>query len=79
MRLVYRMGAHPNCPSRLQASGLSLQEFLERHPEVLGPEVYHHFDGQLPFLLKVGRVQHPSTKRKACRSACCAGEKGPSS
>ncbi|PNH02792.1 Mannose-6-phosphate isomerase [Tetrabaena socialis] len=47
------MGAHPNCPSKLQATGESLQAFLERHPQMLGGKVQQHFGTQLPFLFKV--------------------------
>ncbi|MEW5298175.1 MAG: hypothetical protein WDW36_001327 [Sanguina aurantia] len=47
------MGTHPNCPSRVAATGQSLQEWISGNPSVLGDKVSRYFKGQLPFLFKV--------------------------
>ncbi len=49
-----RMGAHPNCPSKVAATGESLASVLAAHPAaLLGARVAEHFQGQLPYLFKV--------------------------
>lgn len=49
----YWLGAHPNHPATLTASGTSLAKFVEDAPEeVLGADVHHRF-GSLPYLLKI--------------------------
>ncbi|PNW87389.1 hypothetical protein CHLRE_02g147650v5 [Chlamydomonas reinhardtii] len=47
------MGAHPNGPSKVAATGESLASLLAAHPAaLLGARVAEHF-GQLPYLFKV--------------------------
>ncbi|KAG2437253.1 hypothetical protein HXX76_005916 [Chlamydomonas incerta] len=63
------MGAHPNCPSKVAATGESLASVLAAHPAaLLGARVAEHF-GQLPYLFKVLSVNkalsiqsHPDKK-----------------
>lgn len=48
------MGAHPLAPSRLNATGQTLDEAVAAAPrELLGREVAESYGSQLPFLLKV--------------------------
>ncbi|EFJ44150.1 hypothetical protein VOLCADRAFT_65163 [Volvox carteri f. nagariensis] len=47
------MGAHPNCPSKLQSTGESLQACLDKYPQLLGDKVVQNFGNQLPYLFKV--------------------------
>jgi mannose-6-phosphate isomerase len=49
----YWLGAHPNHPSCIEGSELSLSEFISEQPGVLlGPAVGKHFSS-LPFLFKI--------------------------
>lgn len=57
------MGAHPNGPSKVAATGESLASLLAAHPAaLLGARVAEHF-GQLPYLFKV-------RESKAVREGC---------
>lgn len=49
------MGTHPNCPSLLSGSSVTLKEWLSKHPEALGDKVNRRFQGDLPYLFKVRR------------------------
>ncbi|XP_005111262.1 mannose-6-phosphate isomerase [Aplysia californica] len=54
------MGTHPNCPSMVSIPGqeeITLQKWVEKHPEQLGPEVRSYFHDSLPFLFKVLSVR----------------------
>lgn len=54
------MGTHPNGPSIVSIPGkeeIPLSEWVEKHPEQLGPEVQSFFKGNLPFLFKVLSVR----------------------
>ncbi|HYQ18142.1 MAG TPA: mannose-6-phosphate isomerase, class I, partial [Polyangiaceae bacterium] len=67
------MGAHPLAPSRLLASGQSLDLAIEQAPvEHLGAAVSKHYGSKLPFLLKVlaaatplSLQAHPSLEQAA--------------
>lgn len=50
------MGTHPKGPSIITDSDIgkqSLDEWINKHPEVLGEDVVKEFGGHLPFLFKV--------------------------
>lgn len=54
------MGTHPNGPSIVSIPGkedVPLSQWIEEHPEQLGPEVRSYFKGSLPFLFKVLSVR----------------------
>ncbi|XP_059177857.1 mannose-6-phosphate isomerase-like [Physella acuta] len=54
------MGTHPKNPSTVSIPGkedILLSEWLDSHPEQLGPEVRSLFKGNLPFLFKVLSVR----------------------
>ncbi|XP_059177855.1 mannose-6-phosphate isomerase-like isoform X2 [Physella acuta] len=54
------MGTHPNGPSIVSIPGkeeIPLSEWVEKHPDQLGPEVRSFFKGNLPFLFKVLSVR----------------------
>jgi mannose-6-phosphate isomerase len=78
----YWLGAHPNHPSCIEGSELSLSEFISEQPGVLlGPAVGKHFSS-LPFLFKVLDVRqmlsiqvHPS-KESAIKEFALENEKG---
>jgi mannose-6-phosphate isomerase len=47
------MGTHPNGPSIVSESGISLKDYIEKHPQVLGEKSRQLFGDDLPYLLKV--------------------------
>ncbi|GAX78558.1 hypothetical protein CEUSTIGMA_g5998.t1 [Chlamydomonas eustigma] len=51
------MGTHPNCPSTLQLNNLTLQSWIESHPNSLGAKVPLKFGAHLPYLLKILSVK----------------------
>ena len=55
------MGTHPNGMSMVKLPDgqgeMSLDEWVKKHPEQLGPEVRSYFKNNLPFLFKVLSVQ----------------------
>ncbi len=72
-----RMGTHPSGPSVVAATGQSLKDWVQAHPEALGKAVLKRFGTDLPFLFKVGTVmalrEHHkmhtrATARRAVRS-----------
>ena len=57
---THRMGTHPSGPSVVAATGQTLKEWVQAHPDALGKAVLKRFGNDLPFLFKV-------THRKALR------------
>ncbi|XP_034189677.1 mannose phosphate isomerase [Osmia lignaria lignaria] len=47
------MGTHPNGPSFMKDSNISLEEYIKQNSEVLGSDTLKIFSQQLPFLFKV--------------------------
>ena len=64
------MGTHPSGPAMLAAaSDTCLQEWLESHPEALGPAVCARFGVKLPFLFKVHVLEKLLRSRAAVLAA----------
>ncbi|ESP04950.1 hypothetical protein LOTGIDRAFT_109203, partial [Lottia gigantea] len=51
------MGTHPNCPSFIDGTETTLEQWIKDNPDKLGSEVKKDFGGKLPFLFKVLSVQ----------------------
>lgn len=47
------MGTHPNGPSKIASTQLSLKEFVQANPDMLGAKSVELFSNDLPFLFKV--------------------------
>ena len=47
------MGTHPSGPSKVIATGTTLEDALRENEALSGEAVARHYDGKLPFLLKV--------------------------
>lgn len=72
-RMVWcrRMGTHPSGPAMLAAaSDICLQDWLESHPEALGPAVCSRFGVKLPFLFKVRVLENLLRSQCCCLSSC---------
>ncbi len=53
-RLPPRMGTHPSGPAVIAGSGKTLASWIGEHPAALGDAVNQRFNGELPYLFKVG-------------------------
>jgi mannose-6-phosphate isomerase len=63
------MGTHPNVPSKVLSTGVTLLDHLSANPQLSGDRVIKHFGSDLPFLFKVLAVHkalsiqaHPNKK-----------------
>jgi len=65
------MGTHPSGPSVVAATGQTLKDWVQAHPDALGKAVLKRFGTDLPFLFKVGTHGSALTHmtRSPCRSA----------
>lgn len=53
----YWLGAHPSSPADLD--GVALDDHVRAHPEAVGHHALTHFEGRLPFLMKVLSAARP--------------------
>ncbi|WP_373766808.1 mannose-6-phosphate isomerase, class I [Glaesserella sp.] len=57
----YWLGAHRSAPSLIEVDGkwVSLDQMIDKHPEILGEQARQKFGDELPYLLKILDVKLP--------------------
>lgn len=64
------MGTHPSGPAMLASDpSISLQDWLEQHPQALGAVILKRFGLKLPFLFKVWKHSRQKSDVKSCPTA----------